>query len=58
MSKLKQTQQQGLRTLVAIGVIGVAVYLGFTPLFELVPAGVPQAVISSSFPDWRFKIYG
>ena len=49
MSKLKQTQQQGLRTLVAIGVIGVAVYLGFTPLFELVPAGVPQAVISSSF---------
>ncbi len=49
MSKLKQTQRQGFRTLIAIGIIGVAVYLGFTPLFELVPDGVPKAVISSSF---------
>ena len=46
---LKETQKQGHRTLVAIAIIGVAVYLGFSPLFELVPSGVPQAVISSSF---------
>lgn len=37
------------RPLVALVVIAVAVYLGFTPLFDLVPNGVPKAVVSSSF---------
>ena len=46
---LNETQKKGYRTLIAIAVIGVAVYLGFTPLFQLVPDGVPKAVISSSF---------
>lgn len=37
------------RPLAALVVIAVAVYLGFTPLFELVPNGLPKAVVSSSF---------
>ena len=49
MSKLKETQKQGYKTLVAIAVIGIAVYLGFEPLIKFVPDGVAKSVISSSF---------
>ena len=49
MSKVKETRRQGWLTILAIAIIGVAVYLGFTPLYTLVPDGVPKAVISSSF---------
>lgn len=49
MSGIKETRKQGWLTILAIAIIGVAVYLGFTPLYELVPDGVPRAVISSSF---------
>ena len=49
MSKIKETRRQGWLTILAIAIIGVAVYLGFTPLYALVPDGVPKAVISSSF---------
>ena len=49
MSKLKETQRKGNRALLAIAVIGVAVYIGFEPLIKLVPEGVAQSVISSSF---------
>lgn len=46
---LKETKKRGNRTIVAIFIIGVAVYLGFTPLFELVPPGVGRQVVGSSF---------
>tara|TARA_B100000900_G_C20493752_1_gene680707 strand:- start:83 stop:1048 length:966 start_codon:yes stop_codon:yes gene_type:complete len=49
MSKIKETRRQGWLTILAIAIIGIAVYLGFTPLYALVPDGVPKAVISSSF---------
>ena len=49
MNKLKETQKKGNRTLLAIAVIGIAVYVGFEPLIKLVPEGVAQSVISSSF---------
>ena len=49
MSKLKETQQQGTRTLIAISVIAVAVYIGFEPLIKFVPDGVAKSVISASF---------
>jgi len=49
MSKLKETQQKGTRTLIAIAVIAVAVYIGFEPLIKFVPDGVAKSVISSSF---------
>ena len=49
MNKLQSTRKRGDRTLVAILIIGVAVYIGFTPLFELIGGGVAGAVIGSSF---------
>jgi len=49
MSKLKETRKSGNRTLIAIAIIGVAVYLGFTPLFEKIEGGVAGGVVASSF---------
>ena len=49
MSKLEETRKAGRRTLIAIAIIGLSVYLGFTPLFELVNGGVTGNVIGSSF---------
>jgi hypothetical protein len=34
-SKLQKTQDSGRRTLIAILIIGVAVYLGFTPIISI-----------------------
>jgi len=49
MNKLQTTRKKGDRTLIAILIIGVAVYIGFTPLFELIGGGVAGAVVGSSF---------
>ena len=49
MNKLQQTRKKGLTTLIAISIIGIAVYLGFTPLFEKIQGGVAGAVIGASF---------
>ena len=49
MSKLTETKKSGQRTLIAIVIIGLSVYMGFTPLYELVQGGVTGAVIGSSF---------
>ena len=46
---LKETRRQGWMTLLALLVIACAVYLGFTPLFNLVKGGVAGGVIGSSF---------
>ena len=48
-TKLKETRKAGRRTLIAIAIIGLSVYLGFTPLFELVNGGVSGNVIGASF---------
>ena len=49
MSKLNETRKAGQRTLIGIAVVGISVYLGFSPLFDLVQGGVTGAVIGSSF---------
>ena len=49
MNKLNKTREQGKRTLIAISIIAVAVYIGFEPLFEFVPSGVAQSVVGASF---------
>ena len=49
MNQFEKTQKKGQRTLIAILIIGVAVYLGFTPLFNLIKGGVAGAVVGSSF---------
>ena len=49
MNRLEETKRKGRHTLIAISVIAIAVYFGFTPLFEYKLGGVAGAVISSSF---------
>ena len=49
MSKLDETRKKGTNTLIALAVIAVAVYVGFTPLYELINGGVAGAVIGASF---------
>ena len=48
-SKIQQIRSEGYKTLGAILIIGVAVYLGFTPLFDKVNGGVAGAVLAASF---------
>ena len=48
-SSIQETRKKGTKTLISLAIIAVAVYLGFTPLFQLIPEGVPQAVVGSSF---------
>ena len=40
MNKINKTKKQGTRTLIAIAVIAVAVYIGFEPLIKFVPEGL------------------
>lgn len=47
--KLAQIRTEGYKTLAAIFIIGIAVYLGFTPLFDRVSGGVAGAVLGASF---------
>ena len=49
MNKLQQIRNRGDWTLLAIVIIGLAVYMGFTPLFEKIQGGVAGAVVGSSF---------
>ena len=49
MSKLNETKRKGINTLIALVVIAIAVYIGFTPLYKVIGGGVPGAVIGSSF---------
>ena len=49
MSKIKETRKAGTRTLIAIAIIGVSVYIGFEPLFDKVGGGVPAQVLGASF---------
>ncbi|SVA57694.1 uncharacterized protein METZ01_LOCUS110548 [marine metagenome] len=49
MNKLEQTRRKNLTLIIAIFIIGIAVYLGFTPLFNLIEGGVAGAVIGASF---------
>ena len=49
MSKLDDTRKKGINTLIALTVIAVSVYIGFTPLYHLIGGGVAGAVVGSSF---------
>lgn len=51
MSKLDETRKKGTNTLIALAVIAIAVYFGFSPLYELISpnGGVAGAVVGASF---------
>lgn len=51
MSKLDETRKKGTNTLIALTVIAIAVYFGFSPLYKLISpnGGVAGAVVGASF---------
>ena len=49
MKKINQTRKKGTQDVGLLLIIGISVYIGFTPLFELVNGGVAGAVIGASF---------
>ena len=49
MNKIEQIRKKNQQTIIAIIVIGIAVYLGFTPLYEKIQGGVAGAVVGASF---------
>ena len=48
-TKLEQTRQHGIRILIVLFVVGVSVFLGFSPLFKLVSGGVAGSVVGATF---------
>tara|TARA_B100000524_G_scaffold182834_1_gene94232 strand:- start:243 stop:1454 length:1212 start_codon:yes stop_codon:yes gene_type:complete len=49
MKKINHTRKKGTQAVGLLLIIGISVYIGFTPLFELVNGGVAGAVIGASF---------
>ena len=49
MRKINQTRKKGTQAVGLLLIIGISVYIGFTPLFELVNGGVAGAVVGASF---------
>ena len=47
MKKINQTRKKGTQAVGLLLIIGISVYIGFTPLFELVNGGVAGAVIGA-----------
>ena len=48
-TKLEQTRQQGIKILIVLFVVGLSVFLGFRPLFDLVQGGVFGSVVGATF---------
>ena len=46
---INETRKQGWYTLLALVVVAFSVYIGFTPLFDLIEDGIASRVIGSSF---------
>ena len=49
VSKLQDTKKQGIKILIILAVVGIVVFFGYGPLFELVGGGVPGRVIGATF---------
>ena len=48
-SKLNETRRQGIKTLTILFIVGIAVFFGYTPLFELVDGGIAGRIIGATF---------
>ena len=48
-TKINKTRKQGWITLIALVIIAFAIYIGFSPLFELIQGGIAGRVLGSSF---------
>lgn len=43
------TEAKSVKNIVVLSIVAISVYIGFEPLINLVPKGIAQSVISSSF---------
>ena len=46
---INKTRKQGWITLIALFLIAFAIYIGFSPLFELIQGGIAGRVLGASF---------
>ena len=48
-SKLDDTRRQGFKILSILFIVGIAVFFGFAPLFELVGTGFAGRILGATF---------
>jgi len=49
VSKIEDTRKQGMKILIILGVVGIVVFFGYGPLFDLVGGGIPGRVLGATF---------
>ena len=49
VSKIDDTRKQGMKILIILGVVGIVVFFGYGPLFDLVGGGIPGRVLGATF---------
>ena len=49
ITKLEQTRKQGIKTLTILFVVGIAVFFGYSPLFEHVGGGIAGRIVGATF---------
>ena len=48
-TKLEQTRKQGIKTLAILFIVGIAVFFGYSPLFELAGEGIAGRIVGATF---------
>ena len=49
VSKIDDTRKQGIKILIILAVVGIVVFFGYGPLFDLVGGGIPGRVLGATF---------
>ena len=49
VSNIDNTRKQGIKILIILGVVGIVVFFGYGPLFDLVGGGIPGRVLGATF---------
>lgn len=49
VGKIDDTRKQGMKILIILGVVGIVVFFGYGPLFDLVGGGIPGRVLGATF---------
>ena len=49
ITKIEQTRKQGIKTLTILFVVGIAVFFGYSPLFELAGEGIAGRIVGATF---------
>ena len=49
VKNIEETRKQGIKILMILGVVGIVVFFGYGPLFDLVGGGIPGRVLGATF---------